>query len=128
MSSDKVKTLIKRMGIVEKASFYSGLDKIKEQYEILSSVNDKLRSKVDEWNKDDEIQKLKRQIEDMRRKSVHIRSEKEMNDETEYLSQHRSKCSGDMQYLFKGNGIGTWYTLTCEKCGEVKEIDDMDNW
>lgn len=94
----------------------------------LISINEKLRKQLKDFNKDDEIQKLKEQLGIFRTNSIHVMSDKENESAKKFSSQHYNSCKSNIQYILEGNGIGTGITVKCKKCLTEENITDIDNW
>ena len=89
---------------------FNGLLKAaQDEYDSLVELNESLRKKVAEWNKDEEI-----------RKAV----------EKAFKDSHYESCKNGGKYLYEltGTGIGTAITIKCPVCGEEKNITDYDCW
>lgn len=97
-------------------------------FKDLVEENDELKKRLDSWNKDSEIAELYSQIKKNKKLSVYIRTEKELAEEEYFRKLHDRRCHHALTYTFKGNGIGSFYTLECLSCGMSSEIVDYDNW
>lgn len=107
-------------------TFEDSLSDIKIAYDNLRDALTWYREKMAEYNKDEEIQKYKGEIEYFRNHSLKTLSNKELKDVVDFRNQHRH--SNSFSYTLTGTGIGTAIVVTCEKCGESKNITDYDAW
>lgn len=89
---------------------------------------DRLEAQVREFNKDEEIEKLNKEIDRLRVNSLHIFSEKEKLEAKEFSNEHYKKCKSNSSYSIEGTGIGSVVTIRCLKCDKSKNITDTDNW
>jgi hypothetical protein len=96
--------------------------------ENLILSNEELRTKLNDWNKDEEIQKLKGEIDEIRRNNIHLLSSTEKKDAQEFSEKHYYSCKGNTSYTFVGTGIGTSIKVRCTKCNKEKDITDISNW
>lgn len=94
----------------------------------LLKSNQELREQLSNYNKEDEIEKLKRQISEIQKYSVHIMSEKENDDAKVFRDEHYNSCKSNITYTLEGTGIGTAISVKCKGCNTVKNITDVDNW
>lgn len=90
--------------------------------------NERLKQQLRDYSKDEEIQKLKEEIYDMRLHSISIMSELEKDRADVFASHHAVSCKSGMQYIVYGTGIGTHTTVKCRKCQEEQDITDYEGW
>lgn len=86
------------------------------------------KEKVETFNKEVEIKKLKEEINEIRKNSLIILSEKESKDRKAFSEEHFKSCKSNVIYILEGTGIGMGISVKCKKCGVEKDITDVDNW
>ena len=117
------KILIGRIDINE------ALQTIKDYIEKQNKTISRLQEKLATYNKDEEIQKLEKKIEDMYRNDIYEKlSDKEIKAEDDFIHKHYKNCKGNTRIILEGTGIGTIIKLQCTKCGEIEDITDTSNW
>ena len=101
-----------------------------DEYDSLVELNESLRKKVAEWNKDEEIRKAVELAEYNRAHSLCQISDNEKKAERAFRDSHYKSCKNGSKYLYEltGTGIGTAITIKCPVCGEEKDITDYDCW
>ena len=111
--------------------------KLKDLYEYYKDEAETCNKQVNEWNKDEEIQKLKNEVKYIRRHSLLQMSDKEVQAEKAFREEHYKKCALPLNSKIKGNtyiytltgtGLGTGIEIQCPICGEKKDITDIDSW
>lgn len=106
------------------------LEEAQEEYNRQVKLVDHFREKYQEFCKDEEIQKLERQVDELRRYSLHVMSENEHTENAVFQAEHYMKCKNGnrFQYELIGTGIGTVLYVRCPVCGEQKNITDLNSW
>lgn len=108
------------------------IDKISSTIYGLLEDNEELRERLKEYSKDEEIQKLKTNLKECINHSLHQLTSNELEAEKEFHNKHYKDKScengNDFSYRLVGTGIGTVIKITCNKCGETKDITDMESW
>ena len=86
-----------------------------DEYDSLVELNESLRKKVAEWNKDEEIRKAVELAEYNRTHSLCKMSDKEMKAERVFRDSHYKSCKNGGKYLYEltGTGIGTCRPRLC---------------
>lgn len=97
--------------------------------QILSD-NESLKSRVCEFNKDNEIKAKDAELQSVYDHALCVMSDKESNARREFVEQHYKTCgnSGTFIYELSGTGIGTVIKIKCPICSEEKDITDIDSW
>lgn len=95
-----------------------------DEYDSLVELNESLRKKVAEWNKDEEIRKAVELAEYNRTHSLCQISDNEKKAERAFRDSHYKSCKNGSKYLYEltGTGIGTAITIKCPVCGEEKTL------
>lgn len=84
------------------------------------------REQVREWNKDEEIQKLKNEIAHYRKHSLLQLTDKSKEKLDAFTLKHIH--SHTFIYQITGTGIGSIVKVSCDKCGEEIDITDAESW
>ena len=118
--------------------FDKTIEKLKVSYEYMKEKVKKMQETLDEWNKDEEIQKLK---EEKKYITNHCLlgglSDKELADIKAFQKKHYETCCGNGKYKSKGNtwryeisgtGLGHIIKIQCPECNEWLDVTDIDNW
>ena len=97
-----------------------------------------MRETLNEWNKDEEIQKLEEEKEYITNHCLlGGLSDKEIAAIKEFKNKHYKTCCGNGKYKSKGNtwryeisgtGIGHMIRIQCVECNEWLDVTDIDNW
>jgi hypothetical protein len=104
------------------------LDNLSSYINNLISRNDYLQEQLNNFRKEDEIQKLEQENTRIRTHSISIMSEQEKADAKAFSSEHYAKCKGNTRYIVEGTGIGDVIKVQCTRCNEIKDITDSSNW
>lgn len=117
--------------------FDTQIAKLKETYNNMRSQVDEMKRTLQEWNKDEEIQKAQEEADYWRRHSLCHLSDKELNRLDDFQKRHYEKCALPLHskivgntyiYELTGTGIGTIIKITCPLCGESEDITDTSSW
>lgn len=110
---------------------------LKDTYERLEGQVEYYRKKLEEYNKDSEIQKYKNIVDELYSRSLLFMSDKEAEAERDFRSRHYKKCALPLKskaagntyiYELTGTGLGTCIKITCPICGQSEDITDIDSW
>lgn len=87
----------------------------------------------EEYDKDEEVSKLKQELEDLRNRAYLVLNENEQKALKEFSRLHYDKCykkhKGRTTHIeFYGTGIGDVIIAKCPCCGDAKDISDVDSW
>ena len=113
------------------------LKEIKDCFSKLEKQNFTLKNQLEEWNKDQEIEKYKKQAEDIRIHSLQYLTDNELKEIESFKKNHYARCAAPLQNKAKGDtyiytitntGLGAIIQITCPLCGETKDITDTDSW
>lgn len=103
------------------------LNGIKAKFERQENEIKKLRDKIDHYNKDEEIQKLKEEIEKIKVNSLFnltdVEKKRDLAFKQKHTEMHDQDCSGFM-YRIDYDAIGSFLTIKCPVCGEEEDITD----
>lgn len=113
-----------------RSGFEKAWQKVHDEYVAVCEERDRYRQRLNEWNKDEEIQKAHQQAELYRRRSLHELSEKEAQRIREFRAKHYQLCENSGTYLFEleGTGIGEAITIKCPCCNEEEDVTDYSTW
>lgn len=129
MKNDTIEKLFKtKFG--NKEDLCNILDKLTDYVVEVESERDRATERLREFKKDIEIQELKDELEEIRRRSVCIMTENESKAQREFSEEHYTKCNSKLgtSLILTGTGIGTAIEIRCNKCGEIKNITDYECW
>ncbi len=101
-----------------------------DEYDSIVELNESLRKKVAEWNKDEEIRKAV-ELAEYNRTPPYARYQiTRRKQKRAFRDSHYKSCKNGSKYLYEltGTGIGTAITIKCPGCGEEKNITDYDCW
>lgn len=115
---------------VLRGDFYKQLDNIREEYEHVCEMRDKYAEQIREWNKDDEIQKVKDLAQYYMGHGLHMLSDKEAERVKTFRNMHYKSCNNGSSFTFElvGTGIGEAITIVCPVCGQKEDVTDYDTW
>lgn len=110
--------------------FDKGVEDIVAEYRRVCSRCDYLQKRLDEYNKDEEIQGLEERIQGLHRNSLMIMSDKERDDDEAFRQEHYETCNNGSTFCYElsGTGIGTVIIVSCPVCGAKKNITDINSW
>ena len=105
------------------------LKQLKDYIDLLKEDKEAYAKKLREYNKDEEIVKLKKEIERLHDNSIYIciGNEKEMYNE--FKTKHYKSCGTSNTIIeLTPTGIGTAIKVKCPICGEAGDITDTNCW
>lgn len=110
--------------------FTECLESLLEHVTSLEESNERLREELNNYSKDEEILKYKREAENARRHSLYMLDEEEKKRIEEFSQEHYEKCgrAGYIRYIVTPTGIGTAVEVECNHCKERKDISNFNNW
>ena len=111
-------------------------NQVVKQYNYMQQKVDEAYKEVQEFNKDEEIQKWQDMANFYHSHSLHNMSDKELDEDRAFREEHYkrhylvpTKAGGNtFVYTLSGTGLGTIIKITCPECGETKDITDFENW
>lgn len=108
------------------------LEQIQMLYDYQTSRADRLQETLENYNKDEEIEKCNEQIRSLHEHALVILSDKELADAVAFIERHwkDTGCLNPNSYSYRitGSGLGHEIIITCPRCGESKNITDYNNW
>ena len=112
------------------------LASVKRLYDSEVEDNRKMRDRLANWRKDDDIQKLEKELHHCRRNALVVMSDKEYMADRDFRDKHYKMHNNEKSkracntyvYTLSGTGIGTCITVKCPICGEEEDITDIDSW
>lgn len=109
--------------------FQKHIEAISDEYDRVCEVNASLRQRMQEWRKDDEIQKLEKEIKNVRSHSLKVVTDVELDELNKFRNRHLESCRQyKFGYFITGTGIGEGIDVQCMVCGEKKDITDYSVW
>lgn len=130
IQDDKLGHIVNRSEVPRFGSnnIFGYLQKVADEYcEMEKSVKE-CRQKLKDWNKDEEIQKIKDSIEHVRKNSLYIMSDSEKSEYEDFLQKHKDHTHGELEFKISCTSIGSALSITCPECGETKTITDYGEW
>lgn len=108
----------------------SMFQELKEYIKDMETRNEELRDKLNNYNKDKEIQRYQNELTNVRRNSLYILNNKEKELVNEFRKEHYKKCgkSSRIEYILNPTEIGTGIGIRCSRCGCKKDITDYKEW
>lgn len=130
---EKTKIIIDEFGKTKFKKIYplnTSLESLVEYIKDIEEDNDRLRKKVSEYSKDEEIVKYKEEAETIRSNSIYMLDSIERKRAKEFSEKHYKKCgrAGYVRYIITPTGIGTAVEIECACCKEKKDISNLNNW
>lgn len=92
--------------------------------------NEELRETLRTYNKDEEIQSLKDELDSVYKRSICVLSEREKDSLYKFRNKHYTDCRnfGEFTFDLLYSGIGHCVKVKCPICGEEEDITDMSCW
>ena len=110
-------------------NFKESLRDLECEYDRQSSEIDALRTRLQNYRKDNEIQQLEAEIQAIRKLSLLNMTLAERDAVDTFVSIHLRKChSPSFSYELSGTSIATAITVRCPMCGEEKDVTDYEAW
>ena len=133
-----------RFGVYDKygprtiEDFDTAIETLKTSYNYMKERVEDMQKTLQEWNKDEEIQKLEKRNDWIYAHALCTNlSDKEIADMSAFRKKHFETCCGNGKYKSKGNtwryeisgtGLGHILKIQCPECGEWLDVTDIDNW
>ena len=106
-------------------------DKIELMQEDHNDLVESYRKLKDEKFKDEEIKRLKEELDFYQRNTLVTLSDKQRENARRFQKEHYENCDTGMM-SFKDTiiptGIGNVVEIRCPKCGEILDLTDYDLW
>ena len=111
------------------------LQELSDKIELMQEDHDDLvesyRKLKDEKFKDEEIKKLKEELDFYQRNTLVTLSDKQRENARRFQKEHYENCETGMisfKYTIIPTGIGNVVEIRCPKCGEILDLTDYDLW
>ena len=111
------------------------LQELSDKIELMQEDHDDLvesyRKLKDEKFKDEEIKRLKEELDFYQRNTLVTLSDKQREMARNFQKEHYENCeTGRMsfKYTIIPTGIGNVVEIRCPKCGEILDLTDYDLW
>ncbi len=100
------------------------------EYDRQARTAEMLQKRLDQFRRDEEIQKLEAEIQELRKLNLLTLSPVERDRIDAFRTHHWKKCNNPdtFQYEIHGTGIGSCISITCPRCGETEDVTDIDSW
>lgn len=111
-------------------NFKKLLSDIEVEYNRQAGMVEMLQERLNQFRRDEEIQKLETEIQELRKLSLLILSPVERDRVDAFRTHHWKKCDNPnaFRYEIHGTGIGACISITCPRCGETEDVTDIDSW
>lgn len=119
-------------------NFDNYIENIRNAYHEQVDKANSAYSQLLEWNRDAEIQKLTKEIRDIRSHCLLPNlSDKEMQAIKDFQNEHYRTCCGNGKFKAKGNhwiydiggtGFGHTVVIICPECLKQLDVTDTSNW
>ena len=106
-------------------------DKIELMQEDHDGLVESYRKLKDEKFKDEEIKRLKEELDFYQRNTLVTLSDKQRENARRFQKEHYENCETGMmsfKYTIIPTGIGNVVEIRCPKCGEILDLTDYDLW
>lgn len=111
------------------------LQELSDKIELMQEDHDDLvesyRKLKDEKFKDEEIKRLKEELDFYQRNTLVTLSDKQRENARRFQKEHYENCETGMisfKYTIIPTGIGNVVEIKCPKCGEILDLTDYDLW
>lgn len=111
------------------------LQELSDKIELIQEDHDDLvesyRKLKDEKFKDEEIKRLKEELDFYQRNTLVTLSDKQRENARRFQKEHYENCETGMisfKYTIIPTGIGNVVEIRCPKCGEILDLTDYDLW
>ena len=111
------------------------LQELSDKIELMQEDHDDLvesyRKLKDEKFKDEEIKRLKEELDFYQRNTLVTLSDKQREMARNFQKEHYENCETGMisfKYTIIPTGIGNVVEIRCPKCGEILDLTDYDLW
>lgn len=106
-------------------------DKIELMQEDHNDLVESYRKLKDKKFKDEEIKRLKEELDFYQRNTLVTLSDKQRENARRFQKEHYENCETGMmsfKYTIIPTGIGNVVEIRCPKCGEILDLTDYDLW
>ena len=111
------------------------LQELSDKIELMQEDHDDLvesyRKLKDEKFKDEEIKRLKEELDFYQRNTLVTLSDKQRENARRFQKEHYENCETGMmsfKYTIIPTGIGNVVEIRCPKCREILDLTDYDLW
>ena len=111
------------------------LQELSDKIELMQEDHDDLvesyRKLKDEKFKDEEIKRLKEELDFYQRNTLVTLSDKQRENARRFQKEHYENCKTgkvSFKYTIIPTGIGNIVEIRCPKCGEILDLTNYDLW
>ena len=111
------------------------LQELSDKIELMQEDHDDLvesyRKLKDEKFKDEEIKRLKEELDFYQRNTLVTLSDNQRENARRFQKEHYENCKTgkvSFKYTIIPTGIGNVVEIRCPKCGEILDLTDYDLW
>ena len=103
------------------------IDSVIQYIDQLEKDNERLTNRIQEFNKDNEIQKYKDQAYNAFSNSLFQLSDVEKERILGFKKKHYKECGNgnDFEYRLMGTGFDTDITIKCSKCMQSENVTEL---
>ncbi len=118
------------INIWNKKEISSHFDAIQSYINEIEAENLDLRKKLDEYNKEDEVQKKQDELNEVYDRSLVVMTDLEYERQQSFMKKHSESCKNPYNFLYElvGTGIGTVIKIKCPMCEAEEDITDYAAW
>lgn len=118
-----------KLKIITKPNISKCFEEVDDYIRYIEDLAAERLKTINEYNKDEEISKLKDEISNLKRKSIGFMSEKEYDMYREFVREHNKKCKKpNIEFRVSGTSLGSIIKCSCLCCGETIDITDISSW
>ena len=110
--------------------YQNAMQVITDYINNLRAENQMLKDMLNSYNKDEEIAKLKTEMDELWSNSLIVLYPKEKDRIKTFKQKHYEKCKNGNEYTYHmtGTGIGTVIEIECPVCKGIQDVTDVDSW
>lgn len=103
--------------------------KIAEYIQYIENQSENRLKQLQEYKKDEEIAKLIKEIEFLKRNSVYVMTDTEKLSYEKFIEEHNKECTRpSYEIRISRTPIGSIVNCVCVKCNCSKDITDLSGW
>ena len=110
--------------------YQNAMQVITDYINNLRAENQMLKDMLNSYNKDEEIAKIRTEMDELWVNSLVVLYPKEKDRIKAFKQKHYEKCRNSNEYTYHmtGTGIGTVVEIQCPVCKEIQDVTAVDSW